>query len=184
MWIRRLPTYMLHWPGSTHARHACTSLQRCATASYPCVSVLDRLTGKSQASCNMQETELLAAGFPCVDISRAGNRAGLDGQVHSHIRGCKSVLSHVRLAGSLRDVATRCFAVHLKVAPRIAELRPRQACVPAPGEGHGETAPGANGPARECAVPDSCLSHSLYVAVFKLKEPVPRSACISHARGS
>jgi site-specific DNA-cytosine methylase len=28
-----------------------------------------------------QETELLAAGFPCVDISRAGNRAGLDGQV-------------------------------------------------------------------------------------------------------
>ena len=28
-----------------------------------------------------QDTELLAAGFPCVDISRAGNRAGLDGQV-------------------------------------------------------------------------------------------------------
>ncbi|KAK9845815.1 hypothetical protein WJX81_003168 [Elliptochloris bilobata] len=27
-----------------------------------------------------EETELVAAGFPCVDISRAGNRAGLDGQ--------------------------------------------------------------------------------------------------------
>jgi site-specific DNA-cytosine methylase len=29
----------------------------------------------------LQETELLAAGFPCIDVSRAGLRRGLDGQV-------------------------------------------------------------------------------------------------------
>ena len=28
-----------------------------------------------------QETELLAAGFPCIDVSRAGLRAGLQGKV-------------------------------------------------------------------------------------------------------
>ena len=28
-----------------------------------------------------QETELLTAGFPCVDVSRAGARRGLDGRV-------------------------------------------------------------------------------------------------------
>lgn len=29
----------------------------------------------------MQDTELLVAGFPCIDVSRAGLRRGLDGQV-------------------------------------------------------------------------------------------------------
>ena len=29
----------------------------------------------------MQATELLIAGFPCIDVSRAGLRRGLDGQV-------------------------------------------------------------------------------------------------------
>ena len=32
----------------------------------------------------MQETELLVAGFPCIDVSRAGLRKGLEGQV-SHV---------------------------------------------------------------------------------------------------
>ena len=30
----------------------------------------------------VQETEILAAGFPCIDVSRAGLRRGLDGQVN------------------------------------------------------------------------------------------------------
>ncbi len=34
-----------------------------------------------QATCQTQETELLAAGFPCIDVSRAGLRAGLQGKV-------------------------------------------------------------------------------------------------------
>lgn len=29
----------------------------------------------------LQETELLTAGFPCIDVSRAGLRAGLHGKV-------------------------------------------------------------------------------------------------------
>jgi site-specific DNA-cytosine methylase len=29
----------------------------------------------------MQDTELLVAGFPCIDVSRAGLRRGLEGQV-------------------------------------------------------------------------------------------------------
>jgi hypothetical protein len=29
----------------------------------------------------VQGTELLAAGFPCIDVSRAGLRKGLEGQV-------------------------------------------------------------------------------------------------------
>lgn len=29
----------------------------------------------------LQETELVAAGFPCIDVSRAGQRKGLEGQV-------------------------------------------------------------------------------------------------------
>lgn len=91
----------------------------------------------------------------------------LDRQVHSHICGCKSVLSRVRLAGSLLDVATRCFAVHLKVAGRLAELRPRQARVPAPGEGHGEAAPGADGAAGERAAPYSCMPNALIAAMSK-----------------
>jgi hypothetical protein len=32
-------------------------------------------------SVHLQETELVAAGFPCVDVSRAGLRRGIDGQV-------------------------------------------------------------------------------------------------------
>lgn len=32
----------------------------------------------------MQETELLAAGFPCVDVSRQGLRRGMDGKVTPH----------------------------------------------------------------------------------------------------
>ena len=31
-----------------------------------------------------QETEIVAAGFPCIDVSRAGLRRGLDGQVAAH----------------------------------------------------------------------------------------------------
>ena len=37
-----------------------------------------------QAGCccwGEQETELVTAGFPCVDVSRAGARAGLEGKV-------------------------------------------------------------------------------------------------------
>ena len=33
-----------------------------------------------------QETELLAAGFPCVDVSRAGLRRGLEGQSTGLVR--------------------------------------------------------------------------------------------------
>ena len=29
----------------------------------------------------LQDTELLVAGFPCIDVSRAGLRLGLEGQV-------------------------------------------------------------------------------------------------------
>lgn len=32
----------------------------------------------------LQETELLTAGFPCIDVSRAGLRAGLQGKVCKH----------------------------------------------------------------------------------------------------
>ncbi len=37
----------------------------------------------SIATCVEQETQLLAAGFPCIDVSRAGLRKGLTGQVQS-----------------------------------------------------------------------------------------------------
>ena len=82
-----LPTHML--PGQDELvlyMHA--FLQRVYHSSLPfCdTSFFEHLAGKSQASCGVQETELLAAGFPCVDISRAGNRAGLDGQVLSQMQ--------------------------------------------------------------------------------------------------
>jgi site-specific DNA-cytosine methylase len=32
----------------------------------------------------LQDTELVAAGFPCIDVSRAGLRRGLSGQVGEH----------------------------------------------------------------------------------------------------
>jgi site-specific DNA-cytosine methylase len=34
----------------------------------------------------LQDTELVAAGFPCVDVSRAGLRAGLDGKSTGLVR--------------------------------------------------------------------------------------------------
>lgn len=40
-------------------------------------------TGHQVVSWPLQETELLAAGFPCIDVSRAGLRAGLQGKVRS-----------------------------------------------------------------------------------------------------
>ena len=37
-----------------------------------------------------EDTELLAAGFPCIDISRAGLRRGLNGQVGSLLLGAEN----------------------------------------------------------------------------------------------
>ena len=42
-----------------------------------------------------QETELVAAGFPCVDVSRAGLRKGLEGKVRGS-RAATSCLSLTR----------------------------------------------------------------------------------------
>ena len=56
--------------------------------------------GSSQSSCRVQETELLAAGFPCVDISRAGSRAGLDGQVPPQAPRLPDCARRVLLASS------------------------------------------------------------------------------------
>ena len=57
----------------------------------------------SLASHVSQETELLAAGFPCIDVSRAGLRQGLQGKVRTalHIH----LMSH-RNAQSIRS----CYA--------------------------------------------------------------------------
>lgn len=38
--------------------------------------------------CPTQETELVAAGFPCIDVSRAGLRQGLDGPVRAEQALC------------------------------------------------------------------------------------------------
>ena len=50
-----------------------------------------------------QETELVAAGFPCVDVSRAGLRKGLEGKVRCAQPAGRFVLL---LAGVL------CFVLH------------------------------------------------------------------------
>lgn len=39
----------------------------------------------SVSNLGSQETELLAAGFPCIDVSRAGLRQGLQGKVRSNV---------------------------------------------------------------------------------------------------
>lgn len=45
----------------------------CAVIIHQCVGIGHYM--------HTQETELLTAGFPCIDVSRAGLRAGLQGQV-------------------------------------------------------------------------------------------------------
>lgn len=43
-----------------------------------------------------QDTELLAAGFPCVDVSRAGLRKGMDGHCTSLVRHVFRLLSRAK----------------------------------------------------------------------------------------
>lgn len=47
----------------------------------------------------VQGTELLAAGFPCVDISQAGLRAGLDGPSSGLIRHVFRLLETAKAQG-------------------------------------------------------------------------------------
>lgn len=61
----------------------------CRHAVHRCVCYARVL--KSLSNSASQETELLAAGFPCIDVSRAGLRQGLQGKVrhqwciHTHL---------------------------------------------------------------------------------------------------
>lgn len=48
------------------------------------LQALHRLAWSNSHACqthHLQETELVAAGFPCIDVSRAGKREGIEGQV-------------------------------------------------------------------------------------------------------
>ena len=62
----------------------------------------------------LQETELLVAGFPCVDVSRAGLRRGLEGQSTGLVRHVFRLLqvraSERRWVGPLR--CRRAFLAH------------------------------------------------------------------------
>lgn len=49
-----------------------------------------------------QETELVAAGFPCIDLSRAGLRNGINGQVHARAHARTQCSSAPHEGGSLR----------------------------------------------------------------------------------
>ena len=50
----------------------------------------------AELECLPAETELLSASFPCVDVSRAGSRAGIDGTASGLVRHVFRLLAHPR----------------------------------------------------------------------------------------
>ena len=63
-----------------------------------------------ETDCAVQETEVVAAGFPCVDVSRAGLRKGLEGKV------CWRWLSSHRL-GTGTAAGTLCMHAVVLLVP-------------------------------------------------------------------
>lgn len=62
-------------------------------AAFPGVRIHDDVTSLERLP---EETELLAAGFPCVDVSRAGLRRGLEGQSTGLVRHVFRLLQRAR----------------------------------------------------------------------------------------
>lgn len=56
----------------------------------------------------LQETELLVAGFPCIDVSRAGLRKGFQGQVRNpNLESCLESFKVVNYFDPLSQIVHR-----------------------------------------------------------------------------
>lgn len=93
----------------------------------------------------LQETELLVAGFPCVDVSRAGLRRGLEGQSTGLVRHVFRLLQvgppsaaaspppSLALCAADDALPARCIAHPKNAPPFLSRSKPRMTGARCPG---------------------------------------------------
>ena len=67
------------WANSEHTRESRPAVQQCAESAEPDTGRRDRDAGTGTVRAALAPVDLICGGFPCQDVSVAGNRAGLAG---------------------------------------------------------------------------------------------------------